>query len=162
MPKEFIFKKASEKEITLYSCLGECLCAVQILEDAISHSIVIKKTNPNQKEEADILLEKHRRYVLGKAIKIIKDDSLLPTSIENELSKLLKERNWLIHHSITENKKEFKTDSFFNNLSERTKEITFKANNLRALIELDLIEYCEKKGINMSRVKKFIEDEYGI
>tara|TARA_R110002049_G_scaffold28446_5_gene97690 strand:- start:263 stop:406 length:144 start_codon:yes stop_codon:yes gene_type:complete len=37
------FKEAGEKEKTLYGLIGESLCAVQILEDALSHLIVLKK-----------------------------------------------------------------------------------------------------------------------
>ena len=59
------FKEASKREITLYTILGESLCAVQILEDALSHSIVLKKTEPDQKNEADNLLKKQRKYTLG-------------------------------------------------------------------------------------------------
>lgn len=34
------FSKASKNEMTLYSLLGESLCAVQTIEDALSHFIV--------------------------------------------------------------------------------------------------------------------------
>lgn len=154
MNKNIKFKKASQKEITLYASLGESLCAVQILEDALSHAIVVKKIEPNQKKQADDLLEKQRFYTFGKAITIAKKESLLPKDIENELSKLLKERNWLVHQSITEKKDEYKSDSFFNKLFKRTEEITLKAQRLQNSIEQDLIGYAEKKGIYMSIGKR--------
>lgn len=155
-------EKASEKDKFLYCCIGESFVAIQLLEDALSHSIVIKKTEPVQQKEADILLKKHRSYTFGKGLGIAKKDSLLPKSIENELSAFLKERNWFIHKSITENKEEYRTDSFFNKLVERTNAITTKAHELRVSIELHLIDYCEKKGIDMSKVKNDIKKHYGI
>ena len=155
------FKEASEKEISLYGLLGESLCAVQILEDALSHSIVLKKTEPDQKKEADNLLKKQRFYTFGKAINIVKKESLLPKPLEIELSKLLTERNWLIHESITNNKNDFKSDSYFNKLFERIKTITSKAHELQISIELDLIKYSEKKGIDMSKVKNEMNKNYG-
>ena len=162
MVKKFKLEEASEKDRILYCCLGESLCVVQILEDALSHLIVLKKTEPDQKKEADTLLKKQRSYTLGKAISIAKKESLLPKPLENELSEFLKERNWLIHKSITENKKEYRTESFYNNLFEKTKTITSKAHELRISIELDLIEYCEKKGIGMTKVKNDMNKHYGI
>lgn len=162
MVKIFKLKGASEKENTLYCCLGESLYAVQILEDALSHSIVLKKTEPYQKNEADTLLKVQRSYTFGKAIRIAKEESLLPKTLEIELSEFLKERNWLIHKSITENKNEYRTESFYNNLFEQTKAITSKANELRISIELDLIEYCEKKRIDMTNVKNDMNEHYGI
>jgi len=155
-------KKASQKEIHLYTLLGESLSAVQILEDALSHSIVLKKTEPDQKREADDLLKKQRFYTFGKAIKIAKKESLLPKPLEIELSKLLKERNWLVHHSITDNKNDFKSDAYFNRLFERIKPITAKAHKLQISIELDLVEYSKKKGIDMSNVENEMNKYYGI
>ena len=162
MVEKIRLKEASEKEKTLYCCLGESLCVVQILEDALSHAIVLKKTEPDQKKEAGALLKEQRSYTLGKAINIAKKESLLPKPLEIELSEFLKERNWLIHKSITENKNEFRTESFYNNLFEQTKAITSKANELRISIELDLIAYCEKKGIDMTNVKNDMNKHYGI
>lgn len=154
------FKEASKNEITLYTFLGESLCAVQILEDALSHSIVLKKTEPDQKKEADDLLKKQRKYTLGMAINIIKKESLFSKPLEMELSKLLTERNWLIHKSITENKDDLKSDSYFEKLYERIKAITLKAHKLQVSIEQDLIEFSEKKGIDMSKVKNEMKKYY--
>ena len=155
------FKEASKREITLYTFLGESLCAIQILEDALSHSIVLKKTEPDQKKEADDLLKKQRKYTLGMAINIIKKESLFPKPLEMELSNLLTERNWLIHKSITENKGDLKSDFYFNKLFNRIKALTLKAHKLQISIELDLIEYSEKKGIDMTNVKNAMNKHYG-
>ncbi len=160
--KKYRSKKASQKEIHLYTLLGESLCAVQILEVALSYAIVLKKTEPDQKKEADYLLEKQRFYTFGKALDIVKKESLLPKPLEIELSKLLKERNWLIHHSITDNKNDIKSDTYFNKLFEKIKTITSKAHELQISIELDLIEYCEKKGSDMTNVKNAMDKHYGI
>jgi hypothetical protein len=155
-------KKASEKERFLYSCLGEALCAVQILEDALSHSIVLKKTESNQKNEADILIQKQQFYTFGKAIYKVEKESLLPEPLVNELIELRDERNWLIHESIIENKKDYKSNNFFKKLSEKTKGITLKAKRLQVSIELDMIQYSEKKGINTSKVKIDMRKNYGL
>ena len=156
------FKKASEKEKFLYCCLGEALFAVQILEEALSHSIVIKKTEPSQKKEADNLLKKQRFYTFGRAINVAKKEALLPESLMIELGEFLPERNWLIHESLIENKNDFQSDSFYKKLSERTKDISLKARKLQIKIELELIEYSEKKGIDLSEVKNKMNKHYGI
>ncbi|SDQ89787.1 hypothetical protein [Flagellimonas zhangzhouensis] len=161
MVENIKFKGASKSEITLYIFLGESLCAVQSLEDALSHSIVIKQTEPDEKNKADNLLKEHRKFTLGKAIGIIKNESLLPKPLEIEMSKLLTERNWLIHKSITDNKNDLKSDLYFNNLFERIKALSQKARTLQVLIEQDLIEYSEKKGIDMSKVKNAMNKHYG-
>ena len=82
MDKKIKFKKATKKDKLLYTYLGESLCAVQILEDTVSHATVIKKTEPEQKKEAEILLGKQRKYTLGQVIRIVKEESLLPKFLE--------------------------------------------------------------------------------
>ncbi|WP_282085630.1 hypothetical protein [Aquimarina algiphila] len=160
--KKYRFKKASQEEIDLFILLGQSLCAVQMLEGALSHLIVLKKTEPDQKKEADDLLKKQRSLTFGNAMKIAKEESLLSKPLEIELSKLLKERNWLVHHSITDNKNDFKSDTWFNQRFEKIEAITSKANELQISIEIDLIEYCEKKGIDMTNIKNKIDKHYGI
>ncbi|MEM6722035.1 MAG: hypothetical protein AAF611_22090 [Bacteroidota bacterium] len=162
MNQKIKFTKATEKDKFLYTCLGEALCAVQILEDAVSHSIVMKKIEPEQKKAAETLLNKQRKYTLSKVIKIVKEESLLPKSLEIQLSEILSERNWLVHHCITENKENYKSDIFYNKISEKTKAIVTKAQMLQVSIELDLIDYAETKGKNMANVKSKMSEYYGI
>lgn len=162
MVKKLKLEEASEKDRFLYCCLGESLFAVQLLEDALSHSIVIKKTEPNQKKEANILLEEQRSYTFGKALNIAKRESLLPKQLEKDLSEFLRERNWLIHKSISDNKKDYRTEYFYSRIFEKTKAITSKAIELRINIELDLVEYCQNKGISMAKVKNDMKTHYGI
>ncbi len=156
------FQKASKNDITLYTSLGESICALQVLEDALSHAIVLKKTEPHQKKEADDLMQKQRFYTFGKAIKVAKKESLLSEKIQAELSNLLEERNWLVHDCITDDKENYKSESFYNRLFERTKVITQKAKKLQVSIELDLIEYSQKKGIDVTEVKNKMKENYGI
>ncbi|RAJ17172.1 hypothetical protein [Olleya aquimaris] len=156
------YEKASDREILLYTCLGEALCAVQILEDALSHAIVLKKTEPNQKDIANTILKKQQKYTLGKAIFLAKKESLLPEPLIKEMIKIRDERNWLIHESVIENKEDYKSNNFFKRLSEKSKFIVLKANKLQVTIELDLIRYSEKKGIDTSNIRNFICKHYGL
>lgn len=122
----------------------------------------MKKTEPNQISKADNLLKKQRFYTFGRAIKIAKEESLLSKPLEIKLSNLLIERNWLIHESITHDKNSFKSDSYFNKLLKKTKAITLKARKLQLSIELNLIEYSEKEGIDISKVRNEMNKNYGM
>ena len=154
------FKQASQKEIDLYCIVGESVCAIQHLEDCISHSIVIKKIKRTHKKEADILLEKQRSFTLGRAVKIIEQDGLFPESIRKELSLLLIERNWLIHKSIAQGRDNNNFNLPIDKLIVRIKSITNKTLKLLHLIEDDLIEFTERNGANMSDVKEKIKKFY--
>jgi hypothetical protein len=154
------FKQPSDQEKALYCLAGEALCAVQHVEDALSHSIVMKKTKPWQRKEADNLLEKHRTYTLGRAIKIARKDKLFPDLLQQELDDFLSKRNWLIHKSIAQNRREWDLNVSRDKLMTDIKGITVQAHKLQRSIERDLIQFAEDNGVNMSRVKAEINKYY--
>lgn len=61
---------ASEQVITLYCLIGEAVCSVQLLEDALSHSMAIRKTGRGSKNRSkgDETRNKYRKLTLGEAI----------------------------------------------------------------------------------------------
>ena len=162
MNKGYRFKQASQQEINLYCLVGESVCAVQHLEDAISHSIVMKKVKPEFKKEADKLLDKHRSFTLGNAIKIAKQECLYPDSLQQKLKDFLSDRNWLIHRSIAQSREEWDLNISREKLMNRIKAITLKAQNLQQLIEKDMIKFSEDNGIDMTRVRDEIKKHYQI
>ncbi len=98
MDKKSRFKTASQQELNLYFLVGESVCAIQYVENALSHSIVLKKAK--LKVKAVLLLEKYRSYTRGRAVNIVEKDDSCPESFQNKLKEFLLERNWLIHKSI--------------------------------------------------------------
>jgi hypothetical protein len=160
MSEKYRFKPASQQELSLYCFVGESVCAVQHVEDALSHSIVLKKTKPRLRPEADQLLKEHRSYTLGKAIKIAEKASLYPESLQQELVEFLSERNWLIHKSIAQGRDEWDLNISREKLICRIKAITTQAQKLLQLIEEDLIVFSEANGVDMSRVRAEINKHY--
>jgi hypothetical protein len=160
MRKKYRFKQASQQELSLYCFVGESVCTVQHVEDALSHSIVLKKKKPHLKSEADQLLEKHSSYTLGKAIKIAEQACLYPESLQQELKEFLSERNWLIHKSIAQSRDEWDLNISRERLICRIKAITTQAQKLLQLIEEDLIMFSEDNGVDMTRVRAEINKHY--
>ena len=160
MSNKYRFKLASQQELSLYCFVGESVCAIQHVEDALSHSIVLKMTKPRLRSEADQLLEEHRSYTLGKAIKIAEKENLYPESLQLELKEFLSERNWLIHKSIAQCRDEWDLNISRENLFCRIRAITTQAQKILQLIEEDLIEFSEANGVDMSRVRAEIIEHY--
>lgn len=156
MTEKRIDRSASGYEISLYCHVGEAVCTVQYVEDALSHSIVLKVSVPSTRSEADLDLEKHQKYTLGKAIRIAREKDIYSELIQNELSKFLKERNWLIHKSIAQNAGALEKNENRDRLINRIKAITKHAHELLKMIEDDMIDFAEASGKDMSRVKSEI------
>jgi hypothetical protein len=62
-------KPASREELSLYCLIGEAICSVQHVEDALSHLITLRKDVKIPfgipKSEGEKFLEKHRSLTLG-------------------------------------------------------------------------------------------------
>lgn len=160
MSEKYRLKPASQQELTLYLLVGESVSAIQHVEDALSHSIVLKNIKPSLKSEADMQLEKHRNYTLGRAINIVEKENLYPESLQQELREFLSERNWLVHRSIAQGRDESDLNILTEKFFRRIKAITTQAQKLLQLIEEDLIEFAEANGKDMSRVRAEINRHY--
>lgn len=158
--EKYKFKPASDQELSLYVLVGEAVCAVQHVEDALSHLIVLKKIAPPLKQEADQLLEKHRTFTLGRAINIGDKADLYAEDLQQKLKAFLSERNWLIHKSIAQGRDEWDVNTSNDQLFQRIKTITKRAQELLQMIEEDMIEFSEDKGKNMSRIRAAINKYY--
>src|SRR5687767_9145435 len=99
-------KPASQNEIILYAYLGEALSSIQHLEDALSHSICIKKDvngpHTTSKEEASKVLNGYRDYTLGQAIKFCKREGIYAEVLQVALEQFVFKRNWLVHKCMAD------------------------------------------------------------
>jgi TnpA family transposase len=77
---------ATQDEITLYCFVGEAIWKIQIVEQALSHSITLKMNPTATKERADEFLKQHQSYTLGTAIKVAIKEKLYNSSLQDELN----------------------------------------------------------------------------
>lgn len=148
---------ANESEITLYCFLGEALLKTQIVEQALSYSITIKMNPDETKEKADEFLKKQQRYTLGQAIRIALEKKLFKTAIQEELNSFLEQRNWLVHSVLIGNEEDFNAGNIKEALFQKIKSISDNAENIKRIIEYDMIDFCSSKGRDMSNIKEVLQ-----
>lgn len=154
---------ANQDEITLYCFVGEALWKTQIVEQALSHSITLKMNPAETKERADEFLKQHQSYTLGKAITIAIKEKLYSLSLQNELSAFLEQRNWLVHKAMPESQNDLNTENKKNELFNKIKSISDKAESIQREIEYDMLNFCLSKGKNMSKTLALLRlQEQGI
>ena len=153
-------KQANQDEVTLYCFMGEAMCSIQHVEAALNCAITIKLNSEATREVADEFLSKHRRYTLGKVIKISADEKIFVESLQNELNDFLQERNWLFHNAIFENKEDLRVESLMIKLFQRIKSISNKAQALQHEIELDMLDFCKSKGRDMPNIRALVDEQY--
>ncbi|WP_113661529.1 hypothetical protein [Pedobacter nanyangensis] len=157
MKEKIVRIPANNSEITLYACLGEALMKTQVAEQALSHSITLKKNPDETKEQADEFLKRQQRYTLGHAIKIANEEKLYNISLLEDLNAFLVQRNWLVHNVIPGNEEDFNARVIKNELLDKIESIRDKAEVIHRKIEYDLIDFCESKGKDMSKIRAALE-----
>lgn len=154
---------ANNNEINFYCFLGEALLKTQMVEQALSHSITLKMNANVTKDRADEVLKQNQGYTLGKAIKTAINEKLYNSSITEELEAFLHQRNWLVHKVICGNEEDFNARKIKEELIHKIKSISNKAESIQLLIEYDLIDFCSKKGKDMSKITELLKlQEQGI
>lgn len=146
-----IMKGANPQEMMLYARMGEAVCRIQIVEQALSHSITVKLNPDANENDANTFLSKQQSYTLGKVVKLAAKGSVYPDSLQKALEELLAERNWLVHHAMLDSQNGNRivvTES----IVKRIKSIADYAEKIQILLEWDLIDFVQLKGRNMSNV----------
>jgi hypothetical protein len=163
MRKNVIKIPASQDEITLYCFMGEALWKIQVVEQALSHSITIKLNPAETKERADEFLKQQKSYTLGKAIKVAIKENLYSLSLQEELNDFLEKRNWLVHKAMFESRNDLNTDNKKEELFKKIKSISDKAESIQLEIEHDMINFCSSKGKDMSKILALLKlQEQGV
>ena len=143
---------ANQDEITLYCFVGEALWKIQIVEQALSHSITLKMNPAVTKERAGEFLKQHQSYTLGKAIKVAIKEKLYDSSLQDELNAFLDQRNWLVHKAMPESKHGLNWEDKKEELFQKIKSISDRAESIQREIEYDMINFCSSMGKDMSKI----------
>lgn len=143
---------ANQDEITLYCFVGEALWKIQIVEQALSHSITLKVNPAATKERADEFLKRHQSYTLGKAIKVAIKEKLYDSSLQDKLNAFLDQRNWLVHKAMPESQHGLNWEDKKKELFQKIKSISDTAESIQREIEYDMINFCSSMGKDMSKI----------
>lgn len=142
---------ANEDEITLYCFVGEAICKIQHVEQALNCSITLRMNPDVTWEVANEIIGKHQGLTFGQANKLAIKENLYCLSLQEELNNFLKQRNWLVHKAIFESREDFYSNKK-EELFEKIKSISDKAEFIQHEIEYDMISFCTSKGRDMSNI----------
>lgn len=155
---------ASQDITTLFYLIGKAVWQIQEVEDALSHLITLKKEvqSPNKisKQESEKILEKYRSFVFGKTLGIAQENCLYSDRLHDDLTALKAERNWLVHKCAAHHREDMHISSKREELFRRIKAISKKAKTLQYNIEIELVEFSESKGLDMSNIRAAIKYFY--
>lgn len=157
---EIIMKPANQQEIMLYARMGEAVCKIQILEQALSHSITLKLNPDVNENDANVFLSQQQSYTFGKVVKLAAKEGVYSDKLQKALEELLSERNWLVHHAML-NSQQGNRIVVTEPILQRIKSIADRSEKLQLILEWDMIEFAQSKGRSMSKVIEVLKREKG-
>ena len=84
----------------LYERMGEAICQIQILEQALTHCLTLKLNPDVGESEANIFLSQQQRNTFGTVIRLAEKKGAYSEELQKALEELLDQRNWLVHHAM--------------------------------------------------------------
>lgn len=153
-------KPANREEIMLYTHMGEAICKIQMLEQALSHSITVKLNPDANESDANVFLSKQQSLTFGMVVKLAAKEGAYSDKLQKALEELLAERNWLVHHTMLESQQGNRI-IVTEPILQRIKSIADRSEKLQLILEWDMIEFAQSKGRNMSKSIEFLKREKG-
>lgn len=153
-------KQADQEQMFLYARMGEAICQIQILEQALSHCLTVKLNPSAEESEANTFLLKQQRNTFGNVVRLAAEKSVYSDTLQKALEELLLERNWLVHHAMRDSQQGNRI-IVMEPFLQKVKSITDKAERLQQLLEWDLIDFSESKGRNVSNLIEMMIREKG-
>lgn len=80
--------------------------------------------------------------------------------LQKALEELLAERNWLVHKAMLKSQQGNQI-VITEPILQRIKSISNKSEKLQLLLEWDLIEFAQSRGLNMSQLVEVLKREKG-
>lgn len=153
-------KPANQEQMWLYARMGEAICQVQILEQALSHCLALKLNPDVEESEANIFLLQQQRNTFGNVVRLAAKKGAYSDELQKALEEVLDQRNWLVHHAMRDSQQGNRI-VVMDSILQKIKSITDKAERLQQLLEWDLIDFSASKGRNVSRLIEVMIQEKG-
>lgn len=133
----------------LWKRMGKAMWSVQLLEFVIAHFIVTNKHPlPTTKEELENALGQEFRQTLGQLARAVNEKQNSPKGLEDELSWLVDERNWLAHRIRTQNHNDIYHVEKFKHLLDRLTKLDLRAMNLAKTVTELLEKWTISRGVS--------------
>lgn len=129
--------------------LAEC-------EDAVAHYLVLrlKATRGTGKDAGEALLAEAQGRTFGSLLTELMNAGVLETSLQDRLSALLKERNWLVHRAKRESRGVLFRAPDYERLRARIDAIAEEATTLNTLVAQALEKHVVSLGVDPAYIDR--------
>ena len=144
------------------SYIGHAVWQIQILEETVAlHLVLVNKADAKAaRRDVMTMFAKASKQTLGRLLRGIRDTRKTPSELLSRLEPFVHERNWLIHHSRHENRKDLNSDSGRAQLIARINTLADEALFLMTRFQ-DLTEtHVVAQGMDRAKIKARADQIY--
>jgi hypothetical protein len=142
----------AEELHSLYASIGKGIWHLQNVEDVLHTYITIKRDVKVRAgmpvEQAENILQKHRKNTLGSALKISREANIFSSQIQKRLEEFKEERDWLVHRSVYQNREDLYLEDKRYALINRIDKFAEEAIQIQKLIAEELESFVVAQGVN--------------
>lgn len=153
---DLVFEQASILSVVLQR-VGYALWQLAECEDAAAHFLVLRAhaTRGMGEERGEALLKGAQHRTFGSVLTELRKKGVVEGDLETRLNDLLKERNWLVHHSKRESRGVINDPDRVDSLIARLDKIAEDASKLQKELGGEIERFSIEAGVN----REFIDRE---
>jgi hypothetical protein len=152
----------SEEYAEVASFVGHAVWQIQVLEEtAAVHLVMVHKTDAKTaRSDVETMFAKASKQTLGQLFGAIRDSSKSHSDILSRLERFVGERNWLIHRSRHENRKDLDSDTRRPQLVARIKAVADDALSLLTDFQEVTERYLIDRGMDRAKMQARADEIY--
>jgi hypothetical protein len=144
-----------ERMSVLNEMIGMTMRHLQLLEGSVAQFFVLteKAEQGMGEEKGNVLLAKAQRDTFGGSVKKLIAARSLPDDVTGRFEALVKERNWLVHNSLEENRKASINDGCFEAFLLRLEAMVNETNALMRELLVRAEEFVLSRGVRADQIE---------
>ena len=152
----------AEEFAEVASFVGHAVWQIQILEETVAvHLVLVHKADAKTaRRDVQAMFAKASKQTLGQLFGTIRDTGKGPSDLLSRLEHFVNERNWLIHRSRHENRKDLYSDATRSQLVARISAVADEALSLLTAFQ-DLTDtHLIARGMDRAKIQARADEIY--
>jgi hypothetical protein len=152
----------AEEFAEVASFLGHAVWQIQVLEETVAvHLVAVHKADAKTaRRDVETMFAKASKQTLGQLFGALRDTGKGPSDLLSRLEHFVNERNWLIHRSRHENRKDLYSDVRRPQLIARIKAVADEALALLTAFQEQTEAHLTAQGMDRASMQARIQEIY--
>lgn len=149
--------RTNDRLRALYMQIGLTLWRLQELEGVVArYYVLVALAKRNMGISEGLALERNvEGNTFGKTVYLLRDAKKIPVELVERLPAIVKERNWLIHSSLADERSAVHNDAQFEAFLKRMEIMTKEASDMIEMMSKSVENFVLKAGVTAQEIESF-------